>query len=369
MMKRKENIIKRGRPKGTTKAINRKKILNQNGRIIDYDGNQFRKLLKSGYKVNDDETRLVIDDNFIKHTVKRGRPKGKATIVPHEEKVKNPDTGRLIIKNGATFKTLSKKYTYNSNKNEFNKFVTDPKHPKTKLDVTGPEFKKYEKRGYIYDKQENSIIKPSKKIESAFKNSLAKYELRIINNEDPLIQMEQLENRIRRIASQALKKHNAITFNIVMTIEFMKPRDDGEIIYQEFPFVTKLSRITHRSELSSARHAMNHHINRLIDRYTHRGSGWTINRVVGHYMNVNKYKPLAARSYILLPAAINNRKATINIQNKDDKCFMYCLGRALDPNPEKSNWERVSKHLKQVCVELGLDKIGIPVAITHISKI
>ena len=64
MVKRKENVIKRGRPKGTTKAINRKKILNQNGRIIDYDGNQFRKLLKSGYKVNDDETRLVTDDNF-----------------------------------------------------------------------------------------------------------------------------------------------------------------------------------------------------------------------------------------------------------------------------------------------------------------
>ena len=45
---------------------------------------------------------------------------------------------------------------------------------------------------------------------------------------------------------------------------------------------------------------------------------------------------------------IQNKKPTINIQIKDDKCFMYCLGRGLDPHPEKCHVERVSKHFKNI---------------------
>src|SRR5258708_32371743 len=36
--------------------------------------------------------------------------------------------------------------------------------------------------------------------------------------------------------------------------------------------------------------------------------------------------------------------------------FLWCLSRALDPNPEKCHLERVSKHLKKVCHELGLEE-------------
>ena len=78
---------------------------------------------------------------------------------------------------------------------------------------------------------------------------------------------------------------------------------------------------------------------------------------------------LAARSYIKLPNEIQNKKATINIQNSDDKCFIYCLGHALDPTPEKKNLERVSTHLKNVCESLGLNKIKTPVNEQNLPKI
>ena len=78
---------------------------------------------------------------------------------------------------------------------------------------------------------------------------------------------------------------------------------------------------------------------------------------------------LAARSYIKLPAEIQNRLATINIQNADDKCFIYCLGRALDPNPEPSKLERVSLHLKNVCETLGLSNIKTPVNVQDLPNI
>ena len=102
-------------------------------------------------------------------------------------------------------------------------------------------------------------------------------------------------------------------------------------------------------------------IEKRIDRFTMEGSGWAVIGVSNHELHVSKYDLLAARSYIPLPAEIQNKKATINIQNIDNKCFIYCLGRALDPTPENNHLERVSKHLKDVCETLGLNNIKTPV--------
>ena len=136
-----------------------------------------------------------------------------------------------------------------------------------------------------------------------------------------------------------------------------------------FPFTAKAQTLTNKTEIPNAVQSMNENIQNRIAEYTNQGSGWVISEVTRHYMYVNKYTPLAARSYIKLPDAITNRKATINIQNEDDKCFMYCLGRALDPNPEKSHLERVTKHLKDACHKLGLDQIKMPVSMKDIPKI
>ena len=84
-----------------------------------------------------------------------------------------------------------------------------------------------------------------------------------------------------------------------------------------------------------------------INRFTLNGSGWIIQRITAHKLLINQYKPLRGKSYINLPDWINNKPSTINIQNKDDKGFIYCLGRRFDPNPEEVHLERLSKHFKK----------------------
>src|SRR5260221_3168728 len=123
-----------GRPIGSTKNPNRRKITNPNGRIIDYNGLQYNKFIRSGYKLNDAGTQLVKDDNFTGDT----------------QKIKNPETGRLIKKNAYTYKQLIKKYSYDEAKNEFIISVFDPKQ-KNYISVNSPEFKKRIEHGYIYD--------------------------------------------------------------------------------------------------------------------------------------------------------------------------------------------------------------------------
>ncbi len=42
-------------------------------------------------------------------------------------------------------------------------------------------------------------------------------------------------------------------------------------------------------------------------------------------INTLKYSPLRGRQCFELPSILNNKKALINIKNKDTKCFLYCL--------------------------------------------
>src|SRR5271165_1699195 len=203
---------------------------------------------------------------------------------------------------------------------------------------------------------------------------MSEYELKIFEKYDPLKQMQQADDSINKKLSQKLEELQGLKFNIGMEILMKKVAVGGkntktEVILNKFTFIGENQTITDKTEISNAVQSMNKDIESWIDTYTHHGSGWTVVKITRHFLSVNKYTPLAAKSYIKLPDEITNRKATINIQNKDENCFMYCLGRALDQNPEKHHLERVNKHLREVCHELGLDKIKMPVSMKDIPNI
>jgi len=220
----------------------------------------------------------------------------------------------------------------------------------------------------LIELSKNTIYYITKSVK-AFKNNIVEYEMKISNKKDPLIEIKLLNGSINVLLSQELEKLHGIKFNIGMEILFQKKSTNGNIIQNNFTFTAKAETITNKIDIPNAIKSMNQNINNRIDQFTNQGSGWTSEEVTGHFMSVHKYTPLAARSYIKLPNEIANKKATINIQNKDDKCFMYCLGRELDLYPEKHNLERVNKHLIDVCHKLGLDEIEMPVSMKDIPKI
>ena len=59
-------------------------------------------------------------------------------------------------------------------------------------------------------------------------------------------------------------------------------------------------------------------------------SGWVFHSVIKLEMHTVAYKPLSGESYIKLPKQIASKKAIINMENADDKCFLWCVLRALN---------------------------------------
>ena len=84
----------------------------------------------------------------------------------------------------------------------------------------------------------------------------------------------------------------------------------------------------------------------LIDVCINNGSGWIVESIESQYISISTYRPLSGSSYMDLPIQLRTpRKGLINIKNKDQKCFLWCNVRRI--NPSKEHPERITKTEKK----------------------
>ena len=106
-------------------------------------------------------------------------------------------------------------------------------------------------------------------------------------------------------------------------------------------------------------------IEESIEVYQKNGSGWTFKEVDKLEIHTVEYNPTNGTSYIPLPDWITNKKAIVNIQNKDEKCFLWCILRYL--HPREDNDSRL-KDLKEYENSLNTEGIIFPMKLKDISK-
>ena len=127
--------------------------------------------------------------------------------------------------------------------------------------------------------------------------------------------------------------------------------------------ITKANNIEHK--LSMSRQEILH----VIDKWVSEGSGWVIDRIDSHYINVTTYQPLNGSSYMELPTELKNpAKGLINLKNKDDECFRWCHIRQ-HLNLQRKDPQRIKKDHKQYIGGLDYTNMGFPVSQKHYSKI
>ena len=106
----------------------------------------------------------------------------------------------------------------------------------------------------------------------------------------------------------------------------------------------------------------------MTDAWINNGSCWSVESIESQYINISTYRPLAESSYMDLPVELRSpRKELINIKNNDNKCFLWCHVRNI--NPSKEHPERVLKTDKKVPEKLDYDEIEFPVEEKDFSKI
>ena len=91
-----------------------------------------------------------------------------------------------------------------------------------------------------------------------------------------------------------------------------------------------------------------------------KGSGWIIESIESQYIYISTYRPLAGGSYIDLPIELKHpRKGLINIKNNDQKCFLWCHVRHI--NPVKDHPGRITTIDRDFANNLNYDGTEFPV--------
>ena len=78
-----------------------------------------------------------------------------------------------------------------------------------------------------------------------------------------------------------------------------------------------------------------------------------------------EYGPMKGSSYFPLPDWISNKKAIVNIQNKDQKFFLWCILRYL--HPKEKDATRLTD-LKKYEFSLNTEGIDFPMKLKKNSK-
>ena len=86
--------------------------------------------------------------------------------------------------------------------------------------------------------------------------------------------------------------------------------------------------ISNEHNMDTLNYLLNQFIDKVkgdIETWSQKGSGWVIDEVLEAFINVAQYQPLWGGSYMPLPEKLQNKKAIINVQNRDNHCLRWAL--------------------------------------------
>ena len=191
-------------------------------------------------------------------------------------------------------------------------------------------------------------------------NTIAHYEIQNHANLTPT----DFLNATRPIVTDFFRRNPGNKFQLTLNFIVVKVDAAGNVVEEEDTGRSSRQEIVHPStDVGEAYDQMKDKIIESFATFLQNGSGWRLKRVVKLLITKSRLNELRGSSHIPLPKKIANRKALINMENKDDKCFKWAVTRAL--NPVSIHAERITKELKTQAHELNWNGIEFPTPCTE----
>ena len=248
-------------------------------------------------------------------------------------------------------KTMAQKYEENvsSSPTYFIKPIPKPRTQKS-LDA------------YIPSKLSQSISQMQQALEGYTKS----FNIDLRDNKDPLVQLQKSRKDIEYLFNNQLKIFKGFKYVETLQVKFVK-FSNGQKTEKNGFFNSKADLILNNTDIQASLQISKQHILNIISQWVSEGSGWTVESIESHHLNIANYSPLKGSSYIDLPPEIKNPKSLINIKNEDNECFRWCHIRHL--NPQNKNPQRIKKIDKNLIKQLDYSNIEFPVTVKQINKI
>ena len=236
-----------------------------------------------------------------------------------------------------------------------------------RLQKTEDKIKREHEKIIIREHEKINRKSKIKQVAKAIKGYSKSFEIGINDEKDPLAQLQNTINDIKDHSKDILKKMKGLKFVETLNVTFKKSLSN-ERLYKTAYFNSKAQTITNNTEIIEALQSSKDQILNSISVWVSEGSGWTVESVNNHYLNIVQYQPMKGSSYIELPQELRNSgKGLINMKYEDNECFRWCDIRHL--NPQDKDPQRIKKSDKEYINKLDYSGIEFPVTTKQFNKI
>ena len=178
---------------------------------------------------------------------------------------------------------------------------------------------------------------------------------------DGLTFLKNAEDSLTRV----LRENKPTKVKLIFKCNFLKKTDEGLVI-KPFEFHSEKEENSEGMDENELYNVMIDTIEEKMQKLEVQETGWHFHSVISLELYTVEWVPLGPGSYIELPKELKNKNAITNIKNEDNKCFLWCVLRAL--NPKRDSPERLDKKLKEKENTLNMGGIEYPVKLLDINK-
>ena len=148
---------------------------------------------------------------------------------------------------------------------------------------------------------------------------------------DPRAFLDDVRPQIYKKLTEEVVALRGVTFQLALKVALRNDGPDSAEEYTDPVLRHKQEALLGVSEINEALDKAFPYILELLEKWTQRGSGWVVDRVETLWLDIARYQPLRGGSHIPLPAAVKNKKAVVNVKNKDGHCLRWALRSTLFP--------------------------------------
>ena len=161
----------------------------------------------------------------------------------------------------------------------------------------------------------------------------------------------------------------SIPFQIVVALHAIFHQSTDPTFLSEPPavFNSLPVEILAATDIDGALDEVREYLQKKIDEFEERGSGWILHELLRLDLHTYVYEPLRASTHIPSSDELKAKHAVVNIQNKDDKCFIWSVSAAIYGDSHDFSHERVS-HYREHETKWNMKGISMPMQLKDIAR-
>ena len=189
------------------------------------------------------------------------------------------------------------------------------------------------------------------------------------NNKDLFKFFQKTKKSFINVCTNEVDTLKSVKLQFSLLVKFYMKRD-GKVEEMDHYFNRMRPAILNEHNIDTLNPLLNQFIDEVkgeIEAWSERGSGWIMDKILEAFINVAQYQPMRGGSYIELPTKLKNKRAIINVQNRDNQCLRWAPRAALFTPPRGLKVTRTSSYP----TEDGLNFTGIdfPTPVSQIDRL